>query len=266
VRRWLGLLKRQQKSVGLFRYNPSTILPVNYAIVWIGSFTQFFGSESIESGSGSGVFVTKTWGKIYSWNFFIFFGQNCNFLGLHKGRSSYWSLQPLKENIQHFKTWNFFTFFYFCVSFFSFALLDPDPLTWLNPDPLRIRIQIRNTAFTGIETFFICRRTSRSQFLPRKASRKRSGKPRSPPWPPVTGNTVLLNTVLRIQDVYPGSRILFFVHPGVQIQKQQQKIRIQFFTVMGIWIQLRKTMRIRIQNPCFAIPQGELKVIFRDGG
>ncbi len=34
-------------------------------------------------------------------------------LGLHKGRPSYRrSIQPSKENIQHFKTWNFFTFFY----------------------------------------------------------------------------------------------------------------------------------------------------------
>ncbi len=31
------------------------------------------------------------------------------------------------------------------------------------------------------------------------------------------------NAVLRIRDVYPGSRILIFVHPGSRIQKQQQK-------------------------------------------
>ncbi len=30
-------------------------------------------------------------------------------------------------------------------------------------------------------------------------------------------------TVLRIRDVYPGSRILIFTHSGSQIQKQQQK-------------------------------------------
>ncbi len=36
-------------------------------------------------------------------------------LGLHKGRPSYKrNLQPSKENIQHFKTWKFFTFFNFC--------------------------------------------------------------------------------------------------------------------------------------------------------
>ncbi len=39
-------------------------------------------------------------------------------LGLHKGRTSYSrSLQPSKKNIQHFKTWKFFPFFYFCRSF-----------------------------------------------------------------------------------------------------------------------------------------------------
>ncbi len=29
--------------------------------------------------------------------------------------------------------------------------------------------------------------------------------------------------VLRIREVYPGSRILIFTHPGSRIQKQQQK-------------------------------------------
>ncbi len=47
--------------------------------------------------------------------------KNCNLsLGLHKGRPSY-SITLSKENIQHFKTWFFFTFF---------ALLDQDPQTW----------------------------------------------------------------------------------------------------------------------------------------
>ncbi len=43
---------------------------------------------------------------------------------------------------------------------------------------------------------------------------------------------VPFGAVLRIRDVYPGSRILNFIHPGSQIQKQQQnrevkKIRCQ---------------------------------------
>jgi hypothetical protein len=33
----------------------------------------------------------------------------------------------------------------------------------------------------------------------------------------------LKKTVWRIRDVYPGSRILIFTHPGSRIQKQQQK-------------------------------------------
>ncbi len=47
-------------------------------------------------------------------------------LGLHKGLPSYMrSLQPSKENIQHFKRWKFCPFF----NFFGviLALLDPDP-------------------------------------------------------------------------------------------------------------------------------------------
>ncbi len=46
-------------------------------------------------------------------------------LGLHKWRASNRrSLQPSKENMQHFKTWNFFTFSFLCI---LFALSDPDP-------------------------------------------------------------------------------------------------------------------------------------------
>ncbi len=68
-------------------------------------------------------------------------------LGLHKGRPSYRrSLQLSEENIQHFKTWNFliFSYFvgYFCPPGYGSELgSDPDPLTWLNPDPKRIRIR-----------------------------------------------------------------------------------------------------------------------------
>ncbi len=52
-------------------------------------------------------------------------------------------LQPSKENIQHFKTWKFFTYFYFCGSFLPSwnririlnADPDPDPATQINADP-----------------------------------------------------------------------------------------------------------------------------------
>jgi hypothetical protein len=77
-----------------------------------------------------------------------FFDKKLQFLslGLYKGRLSYRrSLQPSKENIQRFKTWNFFTFFYFCGSFLpswiriwiqQLTLIrinadpDPDPKPW----------------------------------------------------------------------------------------------------------------------------------------
>jgi hypothetical protein len=40
-----------------------------------------------------------------------------------------------------------------------FALLDPDPLTRLNPDPIRIRIRIRNpekdTIFMPLQLIFL---------------------------------------------------------------------------------------------------------------
>jgi hypothetical protein len=52
-------------------------------------------------------------------------------LGLHKGRPSY------RRSLQHLKTWNFLTFFLFCLVIF--ALLDPDPRAWVNLDPIWIR-------------------------------------------------------------------------------------------------------------------------------
>ncbi len=63
--------------------------------------------------------------------------------GLHKGRPSYrWSLQPVKKNIQHLKTWDFLIFFYYCGSFLPLdpdpdSIPDTDPLTRFNPDPIQ---------------------------------------------------------------------------------------------------------------------------------
>ncbi len=51
---------------------------------------------------------------MYSWI------RNCwsKIAGLYKGGPSYRRiLQPSKENIKHFETWNFLTFFFFCGSF-----------------------------------------------------------------------------------------------------------------------------------------------------
>ncbi len=63
----------------------------------------------------------------------------CLSLGLHKVCPSYRrSLQLSKEAIQHLNM-NFYKFF--LLLWVIFALLDPDPLTRLNPDPIRIRIR-----------------------------------------------------------------------------------------------------------------------------
>jgi hypothetical protein len=47
---------------------------------------------------------------------------------------------------------------------------------------------------------------------------------------------VRYNTVLRIRDVYPGSRILIFTHPGSRIQKQQQKRGVKKFFVITFYV------------------------------
>ncbi len=75
-------------------------------------------------------------------------------LGLYKEIPRYRrSLQLSKEAIQHFRTWTFQKNFYFCGSFLPSWIwiriwilnTDPDPMTQLNPDPIRIRI--RNPAW-----------------------------------------------------------------------------------------------------------------------
>jgi hypothetical protein len=41
--------------------------------------------------------------------------------------------------------------------------------------------------------------------------------------------------VWRIRDVYPGSRILIFTHPGSRIQKQQQKRGVKNFLIITFY-------------------------------
>ncbi len=104
------------------------------------------------SGSGSTIFTSMRvriqefwWPKIeiflMKW---ILLSSKIHFsLGLHEGRPSI--LQPLKKNIQHIETWNFFTFFCFFGSFLP---------SWIRLQlikiqdqcrSLRIRIRIHNT-------------------------------------------------------------------------------------------------------------------------
>jgi hypothetical protein len=73
-------------------------------------------------------FKDQKLGKIHCWKNVNFFGSKTTIylsLCLHKGFPSYRrSLRPSKENIQHFKTWNFLIFLLLRV---IFALLDSDP-------------------------------------------------------------------------------------------------------------------------------------------
>jgi hypothetical protein len=135
----------------------------------------------IDSGSGSIIlgcipngiqgFNNQKLKKIYSWKTKLieFWSKIAIYLSLgpHKGRSSYRrSLQPAKENIQNFKTWNFFNFSYFFGSILSSWIWiwipnpDPDPLTWLNPVPIWIRSEILPQSFvnfgSGNGRFWTC--------------------------------------------------------------------------------------------------------------
>ncbi len=106
-------------------------------------------------------------------------------LGLHKESLSYRrSLQLSIEAIQHFKTWTFQTNFYLCGSFLPSWIripnTDPDPLTRLNPDPIRIRIRIwiRNPALVH----YLCFRPL-VKYLNSWGPRWTRG-PSRPCWPP----------------------------------------------------------------------------------
>jgi hypothetical protein len=112
-------------------------------------FTQCFGSDfSIfgqcgsksgswsRSGSRSKVLMTKNWEKFITVFFFLIKIAIYLSLGLHKGRLSYKrSLQPSKENIQHFKKRNCFPFFYICGTFLPSWIRIRLQLTKINADP-----------------------------------------------------------------------------------------------------------------------------------
>ncbi len=73
----------------------------------------------------------------------ILLQKNCNFLSPRHRRPSYRrSLHSAKENIQHFKTCNFFTF----VGQFLQFWIRIQPIKWL-----RIRIPIHNTGYNGCQ-------------------------------------------------------------------------------------------------------------------
>ncbi len=126
------------------------VFRIRIHLIRYGSGSSILGWIPIRIQFGSRVLMTKNWKKIHSWKRkLIFFTSKTTIflsLGLHKGRPSYRRrLQLSKENIQHFKTWIFLIFFYFYGTFLPSWIrilnTDPDPLTWLNSDPIRIRIR-----------------------------------------------------------------------------------------------------------------------------
>ncbi len=174
------------------------ILPKSTKKPWFLLFCEFFmiflslkqgcGSAFISSGSGSSILgwthiriqyesgsralMTKNWKKITTEKFFFFGSKTTIYLslGLHKERPSYRrSLQLSKEAIQHFKTWTFQKKFYFCGSFLPswirIRIPNQDPLTRLNPDPIRIRNPALKTEVKGKQirkkaiSFYILRAT-----------------------------------------------------------------------------------------------------------
>jgi hypothetical protein len=95
---------------------------IHIHLIWILIRIQHF---RLNTNSDPGFYDQKS-KKINSWKIFLWSKTTIYlYLGLHKGRPSYKrSLQLSKENIQHFKTWNFIIFSLLRV---IFALLDPDP-------------------------------------------------------------------------------------------------------------------------------------------
>ncbi len=96
----------------------------------------------IRSQSGSRALMTKNWRKKYSWKkkLIFFWSKTTIYLSLclHKERPSYRrSLQLSKEAIQQFKTWTVKKKFPLLWVIFALLDPDPDPLTRLDPDPIR---------------------------------------------------------------------------------------------------------------------------------
>jgi hypothetical protein len=110
------------------------------------------------SGSGSnlnpGVLMTKNLKNLQLTKNYIFLSETTIYisLGLHKGQTKNYkrSLLLLKENMK------FLNFFYFCgsllPSWIRIPNADTDPLTRLNPDPIRIRV--RNPAKISVPCIY----------------------------------------------------------------------------------------------------------------
>ncbi len=113
-----------------------------------GSLKQGCGPVFVWYGSG---FSILGWIPIQIQGFddqiFLFWIKNTIYLSLghHKGRPSLLKPSALKREHPTLQNMKFLKIFYFCGSFFPSWIripnTDPDPLTWLNPDPIGIRIR-----------------------------------------------------------------------------------------------------------------------------
>ncbi len=123
--------------------------------------------------------MTENWKIIRADKIDIFLSKIAIYLSLgrHKGNSSYRrSLPPLKENLQHFKTWNLLIFFYFCRSFLpSWSRIqihcliesgsNPDPNTYSNPGLCTLTdSKWRTRVLLGGISFILCTRENHKRF------------------------------------------------------------------------------------------------------
>ncbi len=124
--------------------NTSTTSVVDPHCFECGSGSSIFWQCGYGSGSvsESRVLMTKIWKTLTAENFFLYFFDK-NFLGLRKGRPNYRrSLQTEKENIQYFKTRNFFPFMgHHC----------PPGSGSIRTKWLQILIRIQNTGYNGCQ-------------------------------------------------------------------------------------------------------------------
>ncbi len=115
------------------------------AFISSGSGSSILGWIPIRIQSGSRALMTKNWKKITADKKFNFVGSKTIiylYLGLLKerpGTEEAFSSQRRPSNTSKHELKKIFLLLWVI-----FALLDPDILTQLNPDPIRIRIRIRN--------------------------------------------------------------------------------------------------------------------------
>ncbi len=144
----------------------------------------------------------------------FFWINNC--LGLQKGRpSSRRSLQPSKRtsSASKVKTWNFLIFSAF-VGHFALRDPGPDPLTWLNPDPVRIRI--RNS---GWNCSYL------SPLLPNPSRLQSEGPPEELYSHPTFGRVMRCNAGRRLVKTYrvEGNTVYMRLYERLKVDSNEQR-------------------------------------------